>query len=73
MKSADDSQLLASLLAILSRHRGERGDSEGAVETLQRIVGERDEGIALLGRVRFHQIADSPWSDACVFLERVKK
>lgn len=32
--------LLKELLAILSQHCGERGDSEGAVETLKRLVKE---------------------------------
>ena len=30
------------LVTILSRHCGERGDNEGAVYTLERIIRERD-------------------------------
>lgn len=30
------------LVAILIKYCGERGDNEGAVETLERIIGERD-------------------------------
>lgn len=30
------------LIHILSRHCGERGDNEGAVETLERIIRERE-------------------------------
>ena len=35
-----DAQLLTDLLAILQRHCGERGQSEGAVETLERLERE---------------------------------
>jgi hypothetical protein len=38
-----DRQLLNQLTAVLMRHCGERGESEGAVETLERIIRERDE------------------------------
>lgn len=31
------------LVQILQRYCGERGDSEGAVETLERIIRERDD------------------------------
>jgi hypothetical protein len=34
--------LEAQLVSILQRHCGERGDNEGAVETLERLVRERD-------------------------------
>ncbi len=30
------------LIEILSRHCGERGDNEGAIETLERIIKERE-------------------------------
>jgi hypothetical protein len=30
------------LIDVLSHHCGERGESEGAVETLERIIRERD-------------------------------
>jgi len=36
-----DARLGRELVALLSEHCGERGDSEGAVETLQRIIRER--------------------------------
>jgi hypothetical protein len=36
------SELEREMLAILSNHCGERGTSEGAVETLSRIIAERD-------------------------------
>lgn len=41
-----DSKLLGELLSILQNHAGERGDSEGAVETLTRIIRERDKTFA---------------------------
>lgn len=37
-----ESTLEKELIAILIKHCGERGDNEGAVETLERIIGERD-------------------------------
>lgn len=40
--SKHDPILLRQLLAILIKHCGERGDNEGAVETLERIVRERN-------------------------------
>jgi hypothetical protein len=40
---ADAGGLEAQLIAILAKHCGERGDNEGAVETLCRIIRERDE------------------------------
>ena len=39
------SLLLDRLLGILGKHTGESGESEGAVETLERIIRERDEGV----------------------------
>lgn len=30
------------IITLLSRYCGERGDNEDAVETLERIIGERD-------------------------------
>lgn len=36
------------LVAILQNHCGERGDNEGAVETLERIIKERDKALSLL-------------------------
>lgn len=41
--------LLRELLAVLINHAGENGDNEGAVETLNRIIAERDKAIRLLG------------------------
>lgn len=40
--AAADPALASALLRILSNHCGERGTSEGAVETLERIISERD-------------------------------
>ena len=40
-----DAQLLTDLLAILQRHCGERGQSEGAVETLERLERELAAGV----------------------------
>jgi hypothetical protein len=37
-----DAKLLSDLLGVLSEHCGERGDNEGAVETLRRVIAERD-------------------------------
>lgn len=39
-----EAKLGRELVAILQRHCGERGHSEGAVETLERIIQERDRG-----------------------------
>lgn len=35
-------EALLQLITILNRHCGERGDNEGAVETLERIIKERE-------------------------------
>lgn len=40
-----DAELGRALAAILSKHCGGRGDSEGWVPTLERIIRERDDGI----------------------------
>lgn len=40
-----DAGLGRRLVEILSRHCGETGESEGAVETLQRIIRQRDDAI----------------------------
>lgn len=37
-----ETKLEKELVAILQRYCGERGDNEGAVDTLDRIVRERD-------------------------------
>ena len=42
MSEIRETKLERELVAILSRHCGERGDNEGAVETLNRIIRERD-------------------------------
>lgn len=39
---AGDSELCAKLCQVLGNHCGERGQSEGAVETLERLIKERD-------------------------------
>lgn len=41
MAADPDLQLGRELVGILQKHCGERGDSEGAVETLNRIIAER--------------------------------
>jgi len=38
----DDARLGRELVQVLQRHCGARGDSEGAVQTLERIIRERD-------------------------------
>jgi len=40
-----DAKLGRELVEILSHHCGERGESEGAAETLIRIIRERDGGV----------------------------
>lgn len=40
--------LESELLAILIKHCGERGDNEGAAETLKRIIKERDGALGCL-------------------------
>lgn len=45
---AEGAALGAHLVSILSLHVGERGDSEGAVEVLNRIIAERDHAQAEL-------------------------
>ncbi len=42
ISEATDGGLYKELIDILQRHCGERGESEGAVETLQRIILERE-------------------------------
>ena len=39
------------LVSVLMNHCGERGDNEGAVETLERIIRERD--ILLRNGIKF--------------------
>lgn len=41
-KFGGEEDLGGALVAILSEHCGEAGESEGAVETLERIIKERD-------------------------------
>ena len=43
LKQRADLKLLRELISILENHCGEHGDNEGAVETLNRIIKERDE------------------------------
>lgn len=40
-----DERLAHELVDVLGNHVGERGHSEGAVETLKRIIRERDEAV----------------------------
>jgi hypothetical protein len=42
MKPKYEKSTADSLVRILMRHAGERGDNEGAVETLCRIINERN-------------------------------
>jgi len=42
MQQALDMKLLSELIGILQEHCGERGNSEGASDTLRRIINERD-------------------------------
>lgn len=42
---SEDERLAHELVDVLSNHVGERGHSEGAVETLRRIIRERDEAV----------------------------
>ena len=42
------------LCEILCGHTGERGDNEGAVDTLCRIIHERDRAMTLLALDRLH-------------------
>jgi hypothetical protein len=44
------------LCEILSRHCGERGHTEGAVDTLCRIIAERDRAMTLLALDRLKEI-----------------
>lgn len=53
----DDARLLNELVAILQNHSGETGESESAVETLQRIIRERDEYRAT------HRPSPDPYAD----------
>jgi hypothetical protein len=46
-----DVTLLNELLAVLIQHCGEKGDNEGAVDTLKRIIRERDNAVSLLDRL----------------------
>lgn len=52
----DDINLYDSLVWVLSRHAGERGLSEGTIDTLKRIIAERDACVKML----FGQL-DVPW------------
>jgi hypothetical protein len=44
------------LCEILSTHAGERGQSEGAVDTLCRIIHERDTALTILALDRLKEI-----------------
>lgn len=37
-----------ALIALLTNHCGQRGQSEGAADTLRRIIRERDSALTLL-------------------------
>ena len=40
----EDEKTYNELISVLGQHCGQRGDNEGAVETLKRIIRERDRG-----------------------------
>lgn len=44
-----------TLCRILANHNGERGDNEGAEETLRRIIYERDRALTVLALDRLKQ------------------
>lgn len=44
------------LCEVLQRHAGERGDNEGAVDTLCRIIHERDLALTLLALDRLKHL-----------------
>lgn len=44
-KEVSEHDLLRQLLDVLRKYVGERGDSEGAVEVLRRLIRERDEAV----------------------------
>lgn len=48
---ADDRALLSQLLAVLGREVGKTGESEGAIDVLERILRERDSAELGLGHV----------------------
>jgi len=64
-------ELLADLLNILSEHCGERGDNEGAAETVKRLIRERDEAVALL-RAIWHSEGPDKWPGPADFRRRVE-
>ncbi len=41
-------KMIENVFSLLANHCGERGDNEGAVETLARIIRERDEAREVL-------------------------
>ena len=43
------------LTEVLSQHCGQRGDNEGAVETLDRIIRERDAAMTKLALIAMHE------------------
>jgi hypothetical protein len=58
---SEEAALGAHLCSILSRYAGERGDSEGAVEVLERIIAERDTAVLELAEDReLHRLQDEP-------------
>lgn len=44
------------LCEILSTRAGERGDNEGAIDTLCRIIGERDRALTLIALERIKTV-----------------
>lgn len=53
-----ESDLLDQMCALLMRHCGEKGDNEGAYETLERIIKERDRLEAMIFNVGTKEALD---------------
>lgn len=54
------------LTEILSRHCGERGRSEGAVDTLCRLIGERDAAMTILALDRIQKYNELPMCQSAI-------
>jgi hypothetical protein len=54
-KAPDTKSLEYQLCEVLGKHCGERGDNEGAVDTLCRIISERDEALQILALDRLYR------------------
>ncbi len=49
------------LCEVLQSHCGERGDNEGAVDTLCRIIAERDAALTILALDRLRDFRQQRW------------